>query len=171
MVALAAQQLKLPTISPQVLKIAADEYETRIAASHKAFRISCENDMRRVFSSRRLQYPVIIKPCTRWSSEGVSRATDGAEAKSAAQFDRHKGYVINEYCEGPEVDANLFLLGVELLFWEILDELPKSGDIGSAWKSNFDNNIEVTGCRAGTTRVSSTSIEFFVDITRVRKQS
>ncbi|KAH0556714.1 hypothetical protein GP486_005496, partial [Trichoglossum hirsutum] len=40
---------------------------------------------------------------------------------------RHgEDFVIEEYCSGPEVDANLVLYDGELLFFEVSDDFPKS---------------------------------------------
>ena len=43
--------------------------------------------------------------------------------------DRHgKEFVIEKYCEGPELDANFVLCDGELLFFEASDDFPKSAD-------------------------------------------
>lgn len=137
LVAQAAQRLGLPTESPDALGVAADKYKTSIAAKHAAFRVSSEQDVQSLISSRQLQFPVIVKPCVGWSSEGVLRASDESQVMAAARFHRHESFVIEEYCDGPEVDANLILLEGELLFWEISDEFPKSGDLDGGTTGNF----------------------------------
>ncbi|KAI1768679.1 ATP-grasp domain-containing protein [Hypoxylon sp. FL1150] len=136
-VAQAALQLGLPTEPPEALRIAADKFETSLAAGHTAHRVTNEHDVHQLISSNQLNYPVIVKPCTGWSSEGVSKAVDSTGVIHATNFDRHKSFVIEEYCSGPEVDANLVLLDGELLLCEISDDLPKSGDSDHAPASNF----------------------------------
>jgi biotin carboxylase len=131
-VAKAAEELSLPTAPPGACEIVTDKYRTSIAAGHKAYRASSVGGAANIAREADLSYPLIVKPCRGWSSEGVSRVQNPSElsdAVNAIDFKRHgKDFVIEEYCDGPEVDANLVLCDGELLFFEVSDDFPKSAD-------------------------------------------
>lgn len=131
-IALAAQQLGLPTPPPDALFISTDKHKTRQAENHEALRVSSPEEALKAVAASKLSYPLIVKPCCGFSSEGVSRVRDAEELTQAAQpldTRRHgSDFVIEEYVDGPEVDANLVLLDDEELFWEVSDDFPSPGD-------------------------------------------
>ncbi|KAH0556811.1 hypothetical protein GP486_005402, partial [Trichoglossum hirsutum] len=131
-VARAAEELSLPTAPLGGYEIATDKYRTSIAEGHKAYRTSSVDEATDAVREANLSYPLIVKPCRGWSSEGVSRVRNAqglSDAINAIDSKRHgKDFVIEEYCDGPEVDANLVLHDGELLFFEVSDDFPKSAD-------------------------------------------
>jgi biotin carboxylase len=131
-IARAAELLSLPTAPPASFEIAVDKYKISVAEGHVAHHASSFDEALAIAAKPELKYPMIVKPCRGWSSEGVSKvesASDMANAIKAIDIDRHgTQLVIEEYCDGPEVDANLILCDGELLFFEVSDDFPKSGD-------------------------------------------
>jgi len=132
-VAIAAQRLGLPTSAPQAYDVATDKYKTSIFEKHAAYRASGVEETMKIAMETQLDYPIIIKPCNSWSSEGVFRVDQLSELETAVRSidtARHgKDIVIEPYCNGPEVDANFVLLDGEVLFFEICDDCPKSADV------------------------------------------
>ncbi|UKZ83341.1 hypothetical protein TrVFT333_011149 [Trichoderma virens FT-333] len=131
-VAQAAQQLGLRTASPDALRIATNKYLTSVFAGHQAYQASSPEEALEIVSKNDLPYPLIIKPCYGWSSEGVFRV-DSLDTLTAAvksiDTSRHGSeFVIEKYCSGPEVDANFVLLDGEILFFEACDDFPKTAD-------------------------------------------
>ena len=131
-VARAAERLSLPTAPPESFEIATDKYKTSVAEGHTAYHASSAGEALEIARKHDLIYPLIVKPCRGWCSEGVSRVEnlfDLSNAIETINVDQHGAeFVIEEYCDGPEVDANLILCDGELLLFEVSDDFPKSGD-------------------------------------------
>ncbi|THC91175.1 hypothetical protein EYZ11_009364 [Aspergillus tanneri] len=127
-VAKAAEILSLPTPPAAALAIAADKYKTSIAAGHPALLAHGKDEALQAVQEHKLQYPLILKPCRGWGSSGVYRADNTLEfAEAAEAIAKHADlhgprFVIEEYCDGPEVDVNLVLSEGEILFAEVCDE-------------------------------------------------
>ncbi|KNG86857.1 hypothetical protein ANOM_006383 [Aspergillus nomiae NRRL 13137] len=124
-IAQAAPQVGLQTASQAALRIATNKYLTSVFAGHQAY----------------------LKPCDGWSSEGVSRV-DNLDALTMAvnsiDVSRHgTAFVIEKYCDGPEVDVNFVLLDGEVLFFEVCDDLPKSADINGPSIGSLHNFHEL----------------------------
>ncbi|KAK6832772.1 hypothetical protein RU639_004043 [Aspergillus parasiticus] len=124
-IAQAAPQVGLQTASQEALRIATNKYLTSVYAGHQAY----------------------LKPCDGWSSEGVSRV-DNFDALTTAvnsiDTSRHgTEFVIEKYCDGPEVDVNFVLLDGEVLFFEVCDDLPKSADINGPSVGSLHNFHEL----------------------------
>jgi biotin carboxylase len=145
-IAKVAKELSLPTVEPDALEIAADKYKTSLAAGHKAYRAASLDQAKHIIQNEDIHYPLILKPCMGWLSEGVSRVQNDSELSLAIgkiDTDRHGvDFVIEEYCSGPEVDVNLVIDDGELLFFEVSDEFPKLGD-GDSGSSKLGNFIEL----------------------------
>ncbi|KAM3068233.1 hypothetical protein ACMFMG_011278 [Clarireedia jacksonii] len=136
-VAMATEMLGLKTPSPEAYRIATDKFKTSVAEGHLAYRASSLHEAVRIAQeSPGLSYPLIVKPCSGWGSEGVFRVGDEDELKEAVEaidFDRHgNDVVIEEYCDGPEVDAKFILIDGQLVFFEASDEFPKDADCQGA---------------------------------------
>ncbi|RCI13282.1 hypothetical protein L249_0304 [Ophiocordyceps polyrhachis-furcata BCC 54312] len=131
-VAEAALQLSLPTYPPPAYEIATDKYKTSVSEGHDAYRASNAEEASAILRRENLDFPLIIKPTNGFLSEGVVRvqSLDQLEAGvQAINTQRHgKEFVMEKYCDGPEVDANLVLCDEEVLFFEASDDFPKSGD-------------------------------------------
>jgi biotin carboxylase len=132
-VAAAAEKLGLMTSSPEAYMVATDKFKTSIAEGHLAYRASSVEEVVRIAQDARgLSYPLIVKPCSGWGSEGVFRVENEEELKDAVgaiDFERHGNDVVIEgYCNGPEVDANFVLVDGEVVFFEASDDFPKDAD-------------------------------------------
>ncbi|CAG9949765.1 unnamed protein product [Clonostachys rosea f. rosea IK726] len=143
----AAEKLGLQTSSQEAYRIATNKYLTSKYEGHEAFRASSLEEALEVATKNKLPYPLIVKPCDGWSSEGVSRV-DSFEALTTAvkaiDTSRHgTEFVIEKYCSGPEVDANFVLLDGEVLFFEACDDLPKSADINGPTVGSVTNFHEL----------------------------
>ena len=142
-----APQLGLQTASPESLAIAVNKYQTSVFVGHQAYRASSLEEALAVEKNNDLPYPLIIKPCDGWSSEGVTRV-ESADALTAAvrsiDTSRHgTEFVMEKYCDGPEVDANFVLRDGEVLFFELCDDLPKSADTNGPTGGSITNFHEL----------------------------
>ncbi|CAN8095407.1 unnamed protein product [Discula destructiva] len=62
----------------------------------------------------------------------------------AIDFERHgASFVVENYCDGPEVDANLVLRDGELVFFEASDDFPKDADGAADKEGSLQTFIEV----------------------------
>jgi biotin carboxylase len=148
-VAAAATKLGLPTAAPEALRIATNKYHTSVYAGHEAYHASSLDEALEVLSKHRLPYPVIVKPCGGWSSEGVSLVNTSEEFETAIRSinaSRHGPEVVIEpYCDGPEFDINFVLQDGEVLFEEMCDDLPKTGDTNGPNVGSLCNFHELYG--------------------------
>lgn len=131
-VANAAQKLGLPTSEPKSYEIATDKFKTSEFEGHDALLAIGAEGVRKIAAHQALSYPLIIKPCNGWSSEGVllvNAASELEEAAKSIDTSRHgSDLVVERYCDGPEVDANFVIMDGEILFSEICDDFPKGAD-------------------------------------------
>jgi hypothetical protein len=132
-VAHAAKRLGLPTLaSPESYRIAINKYKTSISAGHDAFLASSAEEAVRLAQEKKVEFPLIIKPCLGTSSDGVTRVSSLSELSAAASSintDRHGNeFVVEKYCPGPEVDANFVLMDGEIIFFESCDDFPKTAE-------------------------------------------
>lgn len=147
--AAAAARLGLPTGPVAAFEVAADKQKTSVLDGRPAYRISSLQEalaaVRRENSP--LAYPLIVKPCSGWGSEGVFRVDgepDLVRAIGSIDFERHgASFVLERYCDGPEVDANFVLCDGELLFFEASDDFPKDADRAADHGGSLQTFIEV----------------------------
>ena len=136
-VACVADTLNLPTSSPVSFAKATNKYATRVEVDGdecRALRVrgidDLKNEMRKSRDS--LQYPLIVKPCRGWNSEGVTKVANELQLFSAVSKleagSKEIDILIEEYVDGPEIDANFVLHDGEDLFCEINDGFPCTAD-------------------------------------------
>ncbi|KAM3086334.1 hypothetical protein ACMFMF_000285 [Clarireedia jacksonii] len=144
-VARAAAQLGFPTNPAEAYDIAGDKFLTRQLEPSISESFECtsvEQVHKRIAdtSTQPLRFPLMVKPCTGWSSECVSRVDDEAMLLEAVEkaCSRHEGSVykslgcvVEPYVSGPEFDTNFVLLDGEIVFSEIADDYPSRGDSGT----------------------------------------
>lgn len=127
-VAEAAQKLGLPFSSPEGYRIATNKYLATKATGRKVHHGFTDTR----FEQDDVSFPAIIKPCKGWGSEGVFKVNNHDELTNAIQqidTERHETeFMVEEYCDGPEVDVNMVLYEGELMFYEISDDYPKSAE-------------------------------------------
>ncbi|KAI2629330.1 glutathione synthetase ATP-binding domain-like protein [Hypomontagnella submonticulosa] len=131
-VAQACEELGLPTDPPRAYEIATNKFQTSTLADHGARLCRSVDDAKKALSLPDVQWPVIVKPCRGWSSEGVVRINRRQELEQALKLldtSRHgTEFLIEPYCNGPEVDVNMVLLDGEIAFFDICDDFPKPAD-------------------------------------------
>ena len=97
-------------------------------------------DLQAIVGDEKFRFPLIIKPCSSANSEGVSKVNnvqDLCEAMKAVDSNRRgRDVVIENYCDGPEVDANFILEDGKIMFFEVTDEYPKDADYGVSGVAN-----------------------------------
>ncbi|RYP71909.1 hypothetical protein DL771_004512 [Monosporascus sp. 5C6A] len=142
-VARACEILGLPTSPSAAYAIAGDKGATRLLEEpngRNQLVISSPVELGSVLEQSKIQfsYPLIVKPITGWNSDCVAKCSDEAELRAAVlrassrhanSPNRSTGVVIEPYIDGPEVDANFILLNGEVLFCDITDDFPCTGDL------------------------------------------
>jgi biotin carboxylase len=122
----------MPTASAEAFEIATDKYRTGVFEGRPAFLVRSVKEALGVLQRGELEYPFIVKPCKGFLSEGVFKVHSPHELASAIRgvnLDRHGAeFVLEAYCDGPEVDINFVLSEGELLFCEVSDDFPKTAD-------------------------------------------
>lgn len=159
LVARACEILGLPTSTSAAFVLAGNKGASREVESAAAgdenendgFVIKTPGDLDAALSKRQdqLHYPLIVKPCTGWNSDCVVKVRDENELRAAVRraSERHATWpvestsvVVEAYVDGPEIDANFIMLDGEVLFCDITDDFPCSGDgpgTESAGAANF----------------------------------
>ena len=146
-VAMAAETMGLPTSSPLAYAIATDKYAARVLEpdQNSAICVTSGEDLLQRIHSRedplQIEYPVVVKPCTGRTGWCVTKTE--TEADTIAAIDKARSRVIGHedgkpvyssimvepYIDGPEVDVNFALWDGEVLFYDVSDNWPCSGDM------------------------------------------
>jgi biotin carboxylase len=146
-----AQLLGLPGNCPSVLETCRDKYLSRMIDPPEDFlcaRFDRYDDVAGFLSKQRENggpsYPLIVKPCSGFGSEGVAKVYNDAGLMNAAakanptDYGRGASITIETYIDGPEVDCNLVMWKGLPVFCEINDQLPSEADLPTATAmSNF----------------------------------
>lgn len=137
-VARAAEKLGLPTAIPRAYEISVSKYESRLlqenhGLAHLVSNTQEANDLIETLKSNNQapKFPLIVKPTMGWSSECVSKVENAEELLNAVNkaTSRHgTSAVIESYIRGIEIDVNFILCEGEILFVEIVDELPTTAE-------------------------------------------
>jgi biotin carboxylase len=147
----AAQILGLPTESTRVYEICRDKFLTRqldLPPDFMSERVEGLKGAKVWLEKKRkngetLEYPLIVKPCAGWASEGVRKVHSEAELLDAVgkanlnDYSRGDLVTIETYIDGPEFDANFVLWEGKPLFSEISDQFPAEADIDTSSSTNF----------------------------------
>lgn len=140
-----ATRLSLPTASPEAYATATNKYKTSVFEGRNSYQASSVEEASKAVQEGDLEFPLIIKPCNGYLSEGVFRAENLPQMLADIQVintERHgMDFVIEKYCDGPEVDANFLLCDGEVIFFEASDDFPKSADANGDGK--FKSFIEL----------------------------
>ncbi|KAI1802056.1 ATP-grasp fold domain-containing protein [Daldinia bambusicola] len=132
----AAEKMGLFTSPSEAMDICHDKRKTReFTSSASHITVNGLTDLRKKIArlTSPLLYPLIVKPAIGYCSDGVARVSCETELFDAVRRieERFPGIetIVEPYVLGPEVDANFFLFDGELLWSEINDDFPSSGDI------------------------------------------
>ncbi|KAI0407692.1 hypothetical protein F4802DRAFT_605491 [Xylaria palmicola] len=139
-VSVAASRLGLPHEQTSAFSQATNKYKLGLFQNRCALLASNTADVLAGVASRDndLAFPLIVKPCFGLNSEGVTRVNEESELEEAIEAARASGrsksdvgdqVLVERYCDGPEVDVNLVLVGGRVLFAEICDDFPKGADV------------------------------------------
>lgn len=133
----AAKKMGLFGNPEEAMEMCRDKEKTRTAASGDVRVLLAQGvvDLRKQLAKLDtcLQYPLIVKPTTGCSSDGVRKVTSEKELVDAVRRIEENfagvNSLIEPYISGPEVDANFVLLNGELIWSEINDDFPSSAEI------------------------------------------
>ncbi|PMB70827.1 Carnosine synthase 1 [Beauveria bassiana] len=139
-VAKAAQELGLFTNGPEPFSISTSKYLTRRTLDPEGkdyFTVKSIQELdAQLESDRQVSYPVVCKPVAGTSSSGVFRADTSSQLREAvrktllySQHTTNPSVLIEPYINGPEVDCNIVLLNGRVLYTEVVDDFPCSGDL------------------------------------------
>lgn len=157
-VAQLCEKLGFQTSPSTAFGLAGDKYKTRMMEldNHGSFRVSGVSEIKQIVQSGTKSlppYPLIVKPCMGWMSEGISkasseqellRAVEKASSRHALAPQRRTGVVIEPYIDGPEIGVNIVLLNGEILFCKISDGFPGPGDaLNATQENNFLGTVVV----------------------------
>ncbi|PVF98476.1 glutathione synthetase ATP-binding domain-like protein [Serendipita vermifera] len=131
--------LGLPTPGPpEAFQACVDKFQTRSLLPWKGIPthiIQSREDITRAITAG-VVFPAIIKPRSCSGSRGVFKVLSGDELYRLWDdgiFGDFGGQsIIEPFVKGPEVDVNIVLENGKILFWEISDNEPTSGDQSSA---------------------------------------
>ncbi|KAF6815334.1 glutathione synthetase ATP-binding protein [Colletotrichum sojae] len=138
----AAVLLGFPTSPPAAITLAQNKFQTRqLDANAYARLVRSPAELEALLAEEDSgrpppPYPLIVKPCKGWSSEGVWKVADERELRARVPMlwqdvfaDWHgRDVVVEAYVDGPEVDANMALVDGEVVFFEVNDDFPSSAD-------------------------------------------
>lgn len=118
----AAGELGLPHEPTGAYEIATDKFRLSAFEGRTCFRATGIPNLIDTALTKALPWPVIVKPCRGWGSELVFRAANSQQlitwANSINTASSHgTEFLIEPYCDGPEVDINFAMYGGEVLFW------------------------------------------------------
>jgi hypothetical protein len=158
-VAQAAEQLNLSTSPSQAYSKSVNKYQCRLEdGSNSCLLVRSTAELRDLVATNEGRVPVpgppwIVKPCNGWHSLNVVKVSNYEALLEAVQkVSSHAAYtraapakgdprwqtdvLVEEYCDGPEVDCNFVLWRGQILFFEVIDNFPCSGDAGDGF-GNF----------------------------------
>ncbi|KFA46095.1 hypothetical protein S40293_07766 [Stachybotrys chartarum IBT 40293] len=142
-IAKACEMLGLPTEPYESYRMAGDKGTTRLMEDKQpgdfTAVVASEDEFDEVLAQQggELPFPLIVKPCLGWNSDCVAKVRNLEELRGAVRraCGRHANAptrttraVIEPYIPGPEVDANFIFLDGEVLFYQVSDDFPSTGD-------------------------------------------
>ncbi|KAF2720990.1 glutathione synthetase ATP-binding domain-like protein [Polychaeton citri CBS 116435] len=147
-----AEIMGLPTDPVQSFLQAHDKFEARklLSPNVQSLRLDSAHQLSHRSTAekmRTLKYPLVVKPSTGAGSRGVKKVDDCMSAWKAIQQVEEdglakRGILVETFIDGPEVDANFVLWDGEILFFEVVDDLPCQADASDAKVSdNFAETI------------------------------
>jgi ATP-grasp domain/ATP-grasp N-terminal domain len=145
-----AIEMQLPASPPEAFEVCVDKYATRqlnIGGYCKAILLESLDGLEQSvhFIQKRITYPFIVKPQQGGGSEGVQKVRDETELSNALvalrNYGSKFGAIIEEYEDGPEIDANFALCNGEITFFELVDDFPCKADEKNS--STMDSFLEL----------------------------
>ena len=129
----AAIALGLPTEPTSAYEVIASKYETSVFEGRKSFKVASHEEAMRIAQTENLSWPIIMKPCRGWASELVFKIDNIEQLPRATVRDSFgasnlhgREFVMEPYCDGPEVDINFAMYDGQVVFWGMLRVMPLS---------------------------------------------
>jgi len=132
-----AEELGLFTLPPSAVGACVDKYAMRIRDMTNCSQLLYARDLHDLQAQvstcqKSLQFPLVVKPRQGQGSIGVSKVTNMHElcdaVKAIEKYGSKSGIMVENYVNGPEIDANFALLDGEVLFFEVVDNFPCTAD-------------------------------------------
>jgi hypothetical protein len=118
----AASELGLPTEPTSAYEVIGNKYETSVFEGRKSFKVATHDEAMRIARTEDLLWPIIVKPCRGYGSELVTKIDNIEQLEAATDSFKSTAkhgtdFVMEPYCNGPEVDINFVMYDGEVLFW------------------------------------------------------
>jgi formate-dependent phosphoribosylglycinamide formyltransferase (GAR transformylase) len=132
-----AEELGLPTLPPSAVGACVNKFAMRLRDMTNCTQLLFARDLHHLKEQvnshpRALEFPLVVKPCEGQGSVGVSKVTTMQELFDAVTgieyYGNKSGIIVENYVDGPEIDANFALLEGEILFFEVVDNFPCTAD-------------------------------------------
>lgn len=132
-----AEELGLPTSPPSAVEACVNKFAMRQRVMANCSQLLYARDLHHLKEQvnshpKALEFPLVVKPCEGQGSVGVSKATDMQQLCDAVtRIENHgskSGIIVENYVDGPEIDANFAMLDGEVLFSEVVDNFPCTAD-------------------------------------------
>ena len=124
LVSKAAEELGFPHEPTSAYEIATSKYRLSEFEGRNSFIASSADQAMGIARTENVPWPIIIKPCRGWGSELVFKVDNAQQLEAAApsmNTERHgTEFVMEHYCDGPEVDINFVMYEGEIIFWGML---------------------------------------------------
>lgn len=119
--AAAAELLGLAHEPVSAYDIATNKYKISEFEGRNSFKASSTEEAIKIAKTEDVPWPIIVKPSRGWASELVFKVNNAEELEATAprMNDARHGseFVMEHYCDGPEVDINIVLYDGKVVFW------------------------------------------------------
>ena len=132
-----AEELGLPTSPPLAVEACVNKFAMRQRAMANCSQLLYARDLHHLkeqinLHPKPLEFPLVVKPCEGQGSVGVSKVTNMQQLFDAVtgieNYGSKSGIIVENYVDGPEIDANFAMLDGEVLFSEVVDNFPCTAD-------------------------------------------
>ena len=116
----AATELGVPYEIPSAYEIGTNKYKLSVFEGRDSFVATTAEEAMKIAQTEDISWPIVVKPCRGWGSEDVFKV-DNSEQLAAAAGRMNKArhgteFVLEHYCDGPEVDINFVMYDGKILF-------------------------------------------------------
>ena len=132
-----AEKLGLPTSPPSAVAVCVNKFAMRLREMRNCSQLLYARDLHHLKEQvnshpKALEFPLVVKPCEGQGSVGVSKVTNMEQLFDAVtgieNYGNKSGVIVENYIDGPEIDANFAILDGEILFFEVVDNFPCTAD-------------------------------------------
>ncbi len=168
-----AQEMELPGLNYEVAKLIKNKYEVRkrlfeqqVDDTEQAYEISEKTDIDEI--SKKLTYPVMVKPCDGSGSRGTSRVNESSELKAACAYAvagsiTHRAE-IETFIDGREYGAESLVVNGQVHVLGIMKKWmtkpPYYAELGHAIPSDLNPEVEKRVKECVVTAIRALGINF-----------